>query len=581
MKKSRKSVLIAITVFFIIAIITGVFFIVKPFDKTSNITITNIEEKDISFYKLKKEDKFGIIDKNGKVIIEPQYYDIVIPNPKKDLFICTDSADYNKRVWKAINSENVQKLTEFESVEAIAINPLSSIVPFEKETLKYKDGNLYGLITLDGKKLLPAEYEEITNIDYKEGYLKVKKEGLYGVVNILGKTIIKPQYFDINSDGYYSDKNKYENSGFILQLKTDEGYKFGYADNKGKVLFECNYNEIYRITENLDEKTSYLISSLNGKYGLIRDDKPILDNQFDSIEYDNNTNLIVVDKSNKQGVYNLQGENIIPIEYDSINIGGDYINATKDNNREVFGTDGNRIQTTFANHQKVSNDYYIIIDENNNYNIADSSNHLLLQQQYLYIEYYNNDLFIVTQGTNSGIINSNGNVVVPIKYNSLQRIENKNLIIATTAQNNKVDLINGEGKISEGIDNGIVDIHDNYIKIYSENNMKYFDMNGNEIKYKDIFPNNKLYAENKNGKWGFVDKSGNTVVDYIYDMVTEQNGDVAGIKKDGLWGVVDSSGNVILKPVYKLNWNNIVFLSTYYEQNGQIGDKVYSSDIYQ
>lgn len=580
MKKNGRGVIIAIIVIMVVIIIGG-YFLIKMFNKNSDVTLTQIDEKDISYYKLKKEDKYGIIDKNGKVIVEPKYYDIAIPNPKKDLFIGTESVDYNNKVWKAINSENEQKLKEYESIEAIAINPLTSIVPYEKDTLKFKEGNLYGLINFEGKKILPAEYEEISNIDYKEGFLKVKKDGLYGVVNIAGKIIIKPQYFDINADGYYNDKNKYDNAGFILKVKSDEGYKYGYADSNGKVLFECNYNEIYRITENPDEKTAYLISSYNGRYGLIKDDKQVLDNQFDSIEYDSNTNLIVVEKSGKQGVYNLQGETVIPIEYDSIIIGGDYINAIKGESREVYGVDGNIIQTTFTNHQKVSNNYYIIIDENNNYNIVDASNRLLLQQQYIYIEYFANDLFIVTQGTNSGLINSNGNIVVPIKYSSLQRIGNKDLLLATTVQNNKVDIINGNGTISEGIENGSLEVQENYIKLFSENNVKYFDMSGNEKKYKDIFTNNQIYAESKNGKWGFVDKNGNIVVNFIYDMVTEQSGDIAGVKKDGLWGVIDTTGNVIVNPIYKLNWNNVKFLSTYYEQNGQVGDKVYSNDIYQ
>ena len=82
-------------------------------------------------------------------------------------------------MWKAVDSNNTQKLSQFEDVEAIEINPLTSIVPYEKDILKYKEGNLYGLINLEGKKILPAEYEDIKNIDYKEGYLKVKKDGLY------------------------------------------------------------------------------------------------------------------------------------------------------------------------------------------------------------------------------------------------------------------------------------------------------------------------------------------------------------------------------------------------------------------
>ena len=58
----------------------------------------------------------------------------------------------------------------------------------------------------------------------------------------------------------------------------------------------------------------------------------------------------------------------------------------------------------------------------------------------------------------------------------------------------------------------------------------------------------------KDGKFGFVDKDGNVVVDYIYDDVTEQNDyGYAGIKKDGKWGSIDQKGTVIQEPRYNLD----------------------------
>ena len=60
----------------------------------------------------------------------------------------------------------------------------------------------------------------------------------------------------------------------------------------------------------------------------------------------------------------------------------------------------------------------------------------------------------------------------------------------------------------------------------------------------------------ENGKYGYVDKKGNVVVDYIYDDATEQNEfGYASVKKDGLWGCVDSKGNVKVTPAYSLENN--------------------------
>ena len=58
----------------------------------------------------------------------------------------------------------------------------------------------------------------------------------------------------------------------------------------------------------------------------------------------------------------------------------------------------------------------------------------------------------------------------------------------------------------------------------------------------------------KDGKYGFVDKTGKVIVDYAYDDAMEQNdyGFVA-VKKDNKWGSINSKGTVIQEPTYNLD----------------------------
>ena len=72
-------------------------------------------------------------------------------------------------------------------------------------------------------------------------------------------------------------------------------------------------------------------------------------------------------------------------------------------------------------------------------------------------------------------------------------------------------------------------------------------------KASEIFTSRTLFVDKKDGKYGFVDKDGNVIVDYIYDDATEQNDyGYCGIKKDGKWGSIDSKGNIIQEPIYDL-----------------------------
>ena len=85
---------------------------------------------------------------------------------------------------------------------------------------------------------------------------------------------------------------------------------------------------------------------------------------------------------------------------------------------------------------------------------------------------------------------------------------------------------------------------------------KYYNFKCEEKPNTEILINNTLFLSKKDGKYGYVDKKGNVVVDYIYDDATEQNeyGFVA-VKKNGLWGAIDKEGKEVIEPKYNLENN--------------------------
>ena len=575
-KNGLKKVILLVI---LLAVVLGIVIAVVNKNSDKGVALQTITENDVKYYILRVNNKFGVIDKEGNIVVEPKYGDLVIPNPTKDVFLYTEGNEINNKNYKAINGSGNELFGNYDVVEAIQINQLSSYVPYEKTVLKYKKNNLYGLISYTGEKITDAIYEEIQGIDYKEGYLKVKKSGSYGVIDITGKQIIKCEYSNIESDGYFSEKTKYLKSGFILQVKTDNGYKYGYANYKGKVVKDAMFNDISRVNEIDDDKNAYLMISMNGKYSLYKNDKDIFKSEFEDIGYDSSSKLFIVHAQNGQGIFNIQGKNIIPVDYDSISIGGEYINATKGEEKIVFDLNGNKIDAKYVSYSKVSDKYGIIIDENYNYNIVDKNLNKLLKDDYIYIEYFRNDLFIATKNANTGIIDAAGNVVVPIKYGTITKINGTDILAATLLKNNEIDLINAKGSVINGLENAVLENNDNYIKIYSKTNVKYYDKEGNEVSYKKLFPNNKVYADSKNGKWGFVDSNGNVIVDYKYEMVTEQFGNFVGIKENGKWGVLTVTGTNVIKPTYKLNNENVRFLSQYYEVKNNLGVSIFTGDL--
>lgn len=75
---------------------------------------------------------------------------------------------------------------------------------------------------------------------------------------------------------------------------------------------------------------------------------------------------------------------------------------------------------------------------------------------------------------------------------------------------------------------------------------------GNDV-YEDArpFETDALTAVKKNSKWGFVDTSGNVVVDYMYEDARAFTQGVAAVKKNGKWGYINASNEMIVEPAFE------------------------------
>ncbi len=66
------------------------------------------EEKSASYYLLKQDNKFGVIDEKGNKIIEPKYTEIIIPNIHKAVFLCYE--DENEIVLQSKREQDINKI---------------------------------------------------------------------------------------------------------------------------------------------------------------------------------------------------------------------------------------------------------------------------------------------------------------------------------------------------------------------------------------------------------------------------------------------------------------------------------------
>ena len=572
----KKKHIVGIIIIAIIIIATVGFFIAKKvIEDGKKYEIEKIDNYE--YFTLKVDNKYGVINKEGKQIINTEYTNVIIPNPQKPVFIC-----YTNDSTKVLNQNSEEIFTEFKSIEPIKLKNIASSLMYEKSVLTYKENEKFGLINLEGKKLTKAIYEKIEGLPYKEGELLVQKEGKYGVINLKGKELIKPQYDQINVDGYSNDENGYKNAGYIVGNKTEEGYRYGYIDINGKMLLELEYNEIQRITD-VKENDIYLIAAKNGQYGLFKNKEQVIGNEYQSITYNQTDETLILQKTKKFGIANLDGKIIIPVEYKQIDSIGMYIYATNENEKEnVYTKEGTEIQvdSNIAILETSNENFKIKIDNTNGtvYSIIDKNDNPITKQNYSYIEYLSDDNFIVSLEGKLGVINSNNEIKIDIKYDSIEKLQNTDFITTTLAKDKTTQIYDKNINKLCDLPNANIVVEKEYIKIYNDKVTKYFSLSGKEISSKEALKGNKIFATSNNGKWGFVDSNGNILLDYQYEKATDLNEyGFAGIKLDGKWGVVNSEGKVILEPQYIINTQlEPSFIGEYYKVEFGFGEFYYT-----
>ncbi len=582
-KKLKQISIIVIIAIILITAITGVIIAINK--SKENYELEKISNEDINYYKIMSNGKSGIIDKTGKVIIEPKYNTIKLPNPKKPIFICI--YDYNavsgEYKTKVLNEKNEEILKNYENVNTIDIKEVVSSIPYEKTVLQYQKDGKYGIINFEGKIIIKPIYEEIRNMPYREGELIVKKQGKYGVVSINGGKLLDCKYDYITGDNYYSEEKKYELDGYIVGLNNEDGkMQYGYINNKREQILDVEFDKIYRMNDVKDDENIYLLAEKDGKIQLYKNNKLLLDNNYQSINYSEDSKLLILQKDGRYGVTDLNGKQILSVDYEQIRIPGDYIIAIKDGKQVIFDLVGTQKENlAYTNILKTENENYnITVDKNDKYGVINKDGNILIGNKYNYIQYLYDNYFIVGGETGkSGIINDKGEEILPIKYEVIQKLDKNNIVQAMVG--NVLELYSKEMNNIVSMENGKIEINDEYIKVYSNNQTTYVSNDGTLKTNFEIF-NNNIFASEREGKWGFVNKDNNVVVDYQYDKVTEVNElGFAGIKKDGKWGVIDGKANIILEPTYKIPEQNgePYFIGKYYKVISGYEIEYFTDDI--
>lgn len=273
---------------------------------------------------MKKDEKFGLLSDEGKVILNPEYVEL---------------KSANKNVWDndgiALGYE-ISKIGKNGRVYGFAdkngkiiVNPKYENI----EKLEIPGHDYYVFVQENGKKGLYKNARQILNPIYQElSYSKrniiIKKDGKYGMTDLNGKELIAPRFTsykslethiafkDTEKEYVYDEKGNQVGKGAYKIISVVPNKNYLIVENYSGERMVVNGSNILKdkfidITYVFDDK---FIIYKDEKYGIASLEKGVIVKpQYEYISLFQGTNILVA--SLGQGKTKLYNRDILPIEF--------------------------------------------------------------------------------------------------------------------------------------------------------------------------------------------------------------------------------------------------------------------------
>lgn len=349
-------------------------------------------------------------------------------------------------------------------------------------------------------------------------------------------------------------------------IKFEDNNKIGYKDENGNIIIEPIYSSGQLYFGKDTSRGEYASVAKGELCGIINEEgKIIIPFEYEEV-FHLFDNLFAARKKSDSGrdwyfgVIDIEGNLIIPFSYKYISYLGKLIKCCKKAN--CVNTDD------FITLDKLDDKGQIYEYRNlNDIEWLNSDGCLIYNGNIIKTE---NEMFITQENDKYGVININGEVVLPTKYNDIH----------CTRKDRFVVRLNDEDNWSFGVvDNNeqiIIDFKYKYIswetasfyecyrncnyerdkkwhtdRYFDKNDPVWFNSNGEKIceNMAKILSENSLAVES-DGKWGVYNQSNKRIINFIYDDVDSIHNRII-VSKDGYVGILDDEGRIIITPSYQ------------------------------
>lgn len=412
---------------------------------------------------------------------------------------------------------------------------------FSEGLAAVKQNNRWGFIDTAGNLKIDYQFTETEN--FVDGLCKIKARGnvneeLSGVIRKDGTFLLPIEYQEV----YIHDQE-------ILFSKRG---KYGFVNRKTNQIIHLANERLIGFQNELG------LFIRNEKYGLLDlTGKTVVEPIYEYIDGMLKGGFYLVTLGGKKGVLDKNGKEVIPLRYQELA----YLKtkfvpqpvwvATLDNGKKcLLDLDGKQLSMEVDAISNNSGDpTKIVFKQNNRMGVMNFSGEVLIPAVYAAI-YTAYGYCIVSQDSLWGLVNEENKILLPIQYDFVNALSPTRFVVERGKERS---LVSNLGEMIASYPFIDISLHDGLIRIQNEGKFGFVDTSGNILipcQY-DIAEGfyEGLAKVELNNKTSFIDPKGKLLFDFTYKRLTLSEDRVIIDNKEKS-GIMDRQGKVLLKPQY-------------------------------
>lgn len=340
---------------------------------------------------------------------------------------------------------------------------------------------------------------------------------------------------------------------------SSKGSKYGLVNSKGKIILPFEYDDI----SNYDTQSLFKVIQ-NHRCGLVSSEgKFLTDIIYNETEYIS-PKKIYLRMGNDVGICDIDGKIIVPVKYDDVAYSGNMIAMVKEGARwyllncstgvlsETQYNEIYEIRTGIHTDNNMIKGYYV--KRNGKWGCIDSFGNTVIEIKYEALDKFDSKgrARVIYNGK-FGIVDCGGKTVISTGYDYIYPFDNLNVAVAQIGNKYGAVSLNGSVAIPFEYDY-LYSFANNPVTVaYKNKEFSIISLDGSQVsdktyRYIEEFKNGIALAYGEG--YGYIDQSGNEVIECVHTDVKQGTAISVFLKKDGRWALFSPNGENVTGYIY-------------------------------